>query len=106
MMPGKAVTAAVALRKSRRSVLVGCFILTSLITFFGLRRRPRGAVDRMTNQRAPAGDFSEWLRSTEASLRSGQSGADVPCGACRGCWRSFMFIHIKPEETRTIQRIQ
>jgi Fe-S-cluster containining protein len=53
----------------------------------------------------PAGDFSQWLRITEASLQTGNGGADVPCGACRGCCRSSMFIHIRPEETRTIQMI-
>jgi Fe-S-cluster containining protein len=54
----------------------------------------------------PAGEFSAWLHSTEASLQSGNGGADVPCGACRGCCRSSMFIHIKPEETQTIRRIR
>ena len=29
----------------------------------------------------------------------------MPCGTCRGCCRSSMFIHIRPEETRTIRRI-
>ncbi|MGA2038929.1 MAG: YkgJ family cysteine cluster protein [Bryobacteraceae bacterium] len=53
----------------------------------------------------PAGDFSEWLHGTEASLRLGKGKADVPCGACRGCCRSSMFIHIEPEETQTIRRI-
>jgi Fe-S-cluster containining protein len=53
----------------------------------------------------PAGDFSAWLHGTEASLQSGNGGADVPCGACRGCCRSSMFIHIRPEETQTIKRI-
>jgi Fe-S-cluster containining protein len=53
----------------------------------------------------PAGDFSAWFHGTEASLQSGNSGADVPCGACRGCCRSSMFIHIKPEETQTLRRI-
>jgi Fe-S-cluster containining protein len=53
----------------------------------------------------PAGKFSEWLHGTEASLESGKGEVDVPCGACRGCCRSSMFIHIKPEETQTIQRI-
>jgi Fe-S-cluster containining protein len=53
----------------------------------------------------PAGEFSDWLRGTEASLRSGNGGSDVPCGACRGCCRSSMFVHIKPEETQTLQRI-
>ncbi len=53
----------------------------------------------------PAGNFSAWLHGTEASLRSGNGGADVPCGACRGCCRSSMFIYIKPEERQTIRRI-
>lgn len=52
-----------------------------------------------------AGDFSVWLRGTEASLRSGKGGAEVPCGTCRGCCRSSMFIHIKPEEMRTLERV-
>ena len=38
-------------------------------------------------------------------MRSGNGGANVPCGACRGCCRSSMFIHIKPEETQTLRRI-
>lgn len=53
----------------------------------------------------PAGEFSDWLRDTEAALRSGKSGAEVPCGSCRGCCRSSMFIHIHPEEVETIRRI-
>jgi uncharacterized protein len=53
----------------------------------------------------PAGDFSQWLRDAGASLRSGNGGADVPCGNCNACCRSSMFIHITPTETRTIQRI-
>jgi uncharacterized protein len=53
----------------------------------------------------PAGSFSQWLHGTEASLRSGAGGADVPCGTCRGCCRSSMFIHVGPGETRSIQRI-
>jgi Fe-S-cluster containining protein len=54
---------------------------------------------------SPAGDFSAWLGVTEATLRSGTGSADVPCGTCRGCCRSSMFIHIRPEETRTLKRI-
>ena len=53
----------------------------------------------------PADDFSAWLRGAEASLRTAKSGAHVPCGACTACCRSSMFIHIKPAETQTIQRI-
>ena len=52
-----------------------------------------------------AGGFSIWLRETEASLQSGNGAADVPCGSCRGCCRSSMFVHIGPEETQAIQRI-
>jgi len=53
----------------------------------------------------PAGGFSLWLHGTEASLQSGNGAADVPCGSCRGCCRSSMFVHIGPQETKTIQRI-
>jgi Fe-S-cluster containining protein len=53
----------------------------------------------------PAGNFSEWLRGTAASLRSGKGGTAVPCGSCTACCRSSMFIHIGPDETQTIQRI-
>jgi hypothetical protein len=52
-----------------------------------------------------AGEFSQWLHATEAMLESGNGAANVPCGSCRGCCRSSMFIHIRPEETQTIQRI-
>lgn len=38
-------------------------------------------------------------------MRSGNGAADVPCGECRGCCRSSIFIHIKPEETETIRRV-
>ncbi|MEP6961813.1 MAG: YkgJ family cysteine cluster protein, partial [Acidobacteriota bacterium] len=53
----------------------------------------------------PAGEFSAWLRATEAALASPATGADVPCGACNACCRASMFIHITPEETQTIERI-
>ncbi|MEO8483665.1 MAG: YkgJ family cysteine cluster protein [Acidobacteriota bacterium] len=38
-------------------------------------------------------------------MRSGTGGADVPCGSCRGCCRSSMFIRIAPDETNAIRRI-
>jgi len=59
----------------------------------------------MTTGKADAGDFSKWLRGAEASLQLGKGEAKVPCGTCRGCCRSSMFIPIKPEETQTIRRI-
>jgi Fe-S-cluster containining protein len=52
-----------------------------------------------------AGDFSAWLHATDTLLWPGEGGTIVPCGTCRGCCRSSMFVHIKPEETQTIQRI-
>lgn len=57
----------------------------------------------------PAGNFSEWLRGAEKGFQAGKGGApfnaSVPCGGCRGCCRSSMFIHIKPDEIATMQRI-
>ena len=53
----------------------------------------------------PLAQFSSWLHSTEASLNADSPGAQVPCGECRGCCRSSMFIHIRPEEKETLARI-
>src|ERR1035441_6911254 len=52
-----------------------------------------------------AGEFSQWLHVTEASLRSVNGGAGVPCGTCRGSWLPSIFLQITPEETQTIKRI-
>jgi uncharacterized protein len=71
-----------------------------------MTNQPKGASDPSgAPTPVSAGKFSEWLHVTESSLRSGKGSAHVPCGACKGCCRSSMFIHIKPEETQTIQRI-
>ncbi len=66
---------------------------------------PEGLKNIATFTVLSAGEFSQWLRGTQASLRSGNGQADVPCGSCKGCCRSSMFIHIKPEETQTLERI-
>jgi len=51
-----------------------------------------------------AGAFSAWLaRARKALLES--SGSDVDCGDCRGCCRSSYFIHIRPDETGALGRI-
>ena len=55
-------------------------------------------------QDLPAGCFSSWLRRTRSALVKG-NGVDVRCGDCIACCMSFYFIHIRPEETRTIARI-
>lgn len=55
--------------------------------------------------RVLAGDFSEWLDNAQAVLQTGKGEAHVSCGTCAGCCRSSMFVHIRPEETGTLQRI-
>jgi Fe-S-cluster containining protein len=49
-----------------------------------------------------AGDFATWLAQMIASFR-GSGGTEVPCGACRGCCTSSYFIHVRPDERRTIE---
>ncbi len=51
-----------------------------------------------------AGSFSAWLRDTRNALKQGTE-TDVPCGECNACCRSSYFIHIKPEETKTLERM-
>tara|TARA_Y100000310_G_scaffold283604_2_gene305709 strand:- start:3592 stop:4329 length:738 start_codon:yes stop_codon:yes gene_type:complete len=52
----------------------------------------------------PAGAFSAWLhRIRRAQVKDG--AMDVPCGDCTACCRSSYFIHVGPEETRTLTRI-
>jgi uncharacterized protein len=49
----------------------------------------------------PAGSFTAWLRRTRSALRK-KAGVAVPCGTCTACCTSSQFIHIRPEETRTL----
>ena len=56
-------------------------------------------------QDLPAGDFSSWLRDIWRALVI-ESGMNVACGECVACCSSSQFIHIRPEETRTLGRIQ
>ncbi|MBL7688506.1 MAG: YkgJ family cysteine cluster protein [Bdellovibrionaceae bacterium] len=51
-----------------------------------------------------AGNFSRWLNDTLSNQKEDR-GADVPCGDCTACCRSSQFIHIRPDETRTLKRI-
>ena len=55
-------------------------------------------------QDIPTGEFSSWLRDTRKALITGK-GANVPCGECTACCKSFHFIHIRPDETDTLARI-
>lgn len=62
----------------------------------------------MSEQQAPQSSsnpcFSSWLRRTRHAWING-SGSDVPCGECNACCRSSYFIHIKPEESQTLEHI-
>ena len=51
-----------------------------------------------------AGNFSQWINETLSSQK-GSRVADVPCGDCTACCRSSQFIHIKPDEVQTLERI-
>ncbi|KNZ40945.1 YkgJ family cysteine cluster protein [Acetobacterium bakii] len=51
-----------------------------------------------------AGNFSIWLRSTRNALIT-EDDALVDCGDCNACCTSSYFIHIRPEETKTIAHI-
>lgn len=57
----------------------------------------------MTAQLSPI-PFSSWLRSAQAALAEEES-ADVPCGSCNACCRTFHFIHVRPEEKRARARL-
>jgi Fe-S-cluster containining protein len=57
----------------------------------------------MTAQLPPI-PFSSWLRSAQAALAE-EDSADVPCGSCNACCRTFHFIHVRPEERRARARL-
>lgn len=44
----------------------------------------------------PAGPLAAWLRARNS---------DVPCGACTGCCRSAMFVHVRPSDAGALRRI-
>ena len=56
------------------------------------------------HQDLPAGDFSSWLRHARSVLII-ENGTDVNCGECIACCNSSQFIHVRPDETRTLGRI-
>lgn len=60
--------------------------------------------DVTDRQDLPAGDFSSWLRRTRTA-RPKNDSVDVPCGKCTACCTSSYFVHIAPEELRTLSRI-
>ncbi len=50
------------------------------------------------------GRFGAWLRTTIATLDKDEP-ADVPCGDCNACCRTFHQIHLRPGEKRTRKRL-
>lgn len=52
----------------------------------------------------PAGDFRTWVRSTAEAWETG-GDVVVPCGSCDACCRSGLFVHVGPDERRTLERI-
>ena len=52
----------------------------------------------------PATPFALWLRSTVATLED-DAPADVPCGECNACCRTFHQIHLRPGEKRARKRL-
>ncbi len=63
-----------------------------------------GADDRTARPDLPAGDFVDWLRQTAEAQRTGADVA-VPCGDCRACCTSSLFVHVGPDEARTLARV-
>jgi Fe-S-cluster containining protein len=48
--------------------------------------------------------FGAWLRATMATLFD-DVPADVPCGSCNACCRTFHQIHLRPGESRARKRL-
>ena len=59
---------------------------------------------RQMSDELPATPFAAWLRSTRATLREDEP-ADVPCGSCNACCRTFHQIHLRPGEKRARKRL-
>jgi uncharacterized protein len=52
----------------------------------------------------PATPFATWLRGTLETLDEDRP-ADVPCGSCNACCRTFHQIHLRPGEKRARKRL-
>jgi uncharacterized protein len=63
-----------------------------------------GGGGRSTADLLPATPFAAWLRATCATLDEDEP-ADVPCGSCNACCRTFHQIHLRPGEKRARKRL-
>jgi uncharacterized protein len=52
----------------------------------------------------PEVPYASWVRSTCATLDK-DSPADVPCGSCNACCRTFHQLHLRPGEKRARKRL-
>jgi uncharacterized protein len=52
----------------------------------------------------PPADFASWVGATVATLRD-DVPADVPCGDCNACCRTFHQLHLRPGEKRARKRL-
>ncbi len=51
-----------------------------------------------------AGDFASWLAESRAAQADDRAIA-VPCGDCRACCTSALFVHVGPDESQTLARV-
>ena len=58
----------------------------------------------VTAEPLPPIAFGAWLEATLATLHD-DVPADVPCGACNACCRTFHQLHIRPGEKRARKRL-
>lgn len=68
------------------------------------QKTPPPVTRQIPLQAIDAGDFATWLAGTHATQVEGRD-ADVPCGTCNGCCKSFYFIHVTPDDTRALGAI-
>lgn len=70
----------------------------------GLRSGAMADVDEGGQAVLAAGAFTPWMVEIQSAIR-GERGSDVPCDGCTACCTSSQFIHIEPDEGRTLSRI-
>ena len=58
----------------------------------------------MTGPEPAAEPFAAWLRATRATLEK-DVPADVPCGSCNACCRTYHQLHLRPGEKRARKRL-
>ena len=70
----------------------------------GVIGRTRKPSDAAVSLCTPAGVFTEWLRATRRAHQT-DTDLDVPCGDCAACCASSYFVHIRPDDAKTLRRV-